>query len=59
MQVEVLTQITNDTPLDKVKVALTTTSIKSKSASWIMSSWQEIEKRPEIADSKRQEFLIS
>ncbi len=36
-------------PVDKVKVDITATAIKSQSANWIISAWQAIEKRPEIA----------
>ena len=37
-----------EVPVDKVKVDVTASAIKTKSASWIISSWQAIEQRPEI-----------
>lgn len=46
---EVQRQLSNDIAIERVKVDLTLTAIKTKSASWIMSSWHEIEKRPELA----------
>ena len=45
---EVQKQITSGTPIGKVKVNLTLTAIKSASASWVISSWEAIQKRPEI-----------
>ena len=36
-------------PVDQVNVDVSTTVIKSISASWIVSSWQAIEKQPQIA----------
>ena len=35
-------------PVDKVKIDITATAIKPLSANWIISSWQTIERRPEI-----------
>ena len=35
--------------VDKIKVDVTASAIKARSASWIISSWQAIEQRPEIA----------
>ena len=36
-------------PVDKVRIGITATAIKPLSANWIISSWQTIEQRPEIA----------
>lgn len=36
-------------PLDEVQVSVTASSIKPQSAKWIISTWQEIEKRPDLA----------
>ena len=36
-------------PLDKVKVDVTASTIKSYSTNWIISAWQEIERRPDLA----------
>lgn len=36
-------------PLDEVQVSVTASSIKPHSAKWIISTWQEIEKRPDLA----------
>ena len=48
---EVQKQLKSGTTIDKVRVNLTLTAIKSVSASWIISSWDAIyiQKRPEIA----------
>ena len=46
---EVQKQLVNKVPIDQIKVDFHLSAIKSKSASWIMSSWNEIEKRPELA----------
>ena len=35
--------------LDEVQVSVTASSIKPHSAKWIISTWQEIEKRPDLA----------
>ena len=54
---EVLKQLV---PIDKIKVDFRLSSIKSKSASWIMSSWtDEIQKRSELAINRLEklEFL--
>lgn len=36
-------------PLDKVQVNVTASTIKPHSAKWIISTWQEIERRPDLA----------
>ena len=46
---EVQKQLLKHIPLEQVKVDVTATAIKHKSANWIFSSWQAIEQRPEIA----------
>ncbi len=54
---EVLKQLV---PIDKIKVDFRLSSIKFKSASWIMSSWtDEIQKRSELAINRLEklEFL--
>ena len=38
-----------DIPLGEVKVDVASAAIKTKSASWIISAWQALEGRPEIA----------
>ena len=38
-----------DVPVDQVKVGVTAATIKPLSAKWIISTWQEIENRPELA----------
>ena len=38
-----------DIPLGEVKVDVASTAIKTKSASWIISAWQALEGRPEVA----------
>ena len=38
-----------DVPVDQVKVGVTATAIKPLSAKWIISTWQEIENRPDLA----------
>lgn len=38
-----------DLPAEKVKVDITMSNIKGRSASWIISSWQALQSRPEIA----------
>ena len=40
-----------DVPVDQVKVGVTAAAIKSLSANWIISTWQEIENRPDLAIS--------
>ena len=37
-----------EVPVDKVKVDVTASAIKARSASWIISSWQAIEQRSDI-----------
>ena len=39
----------NDIPLGEVKVDAASTAIKTKSARWIISAWQALEGRPEVA----------
>lgn len=46
---EVQKQLKSGTPIDKVRVNLTLTAIKSTSASWLISSWEAVQKRPEVA----------
>ena len=46
---EVQKQLKEDIPLDHVKVDLTGTATKAKSASWIISSWQTLLERPIVA----------
>ena len=38
-----------DAPLDQVKVNVTAAAIKPLSANWVISTWQEIENRPDLA----------
>ena len=38
-----------DVPVDQVKVGITNAAIKTLSANWIISTWQEIENRPDLA----------
>ena len=38
-----------EVPAEKIKVDVSMSSIKGKSASWIISSWQALHSRPEIA----------
>ena len=37
-----------DAPVDQVKVNVTAAAIKPLSANWIISTWQEIENRPDL-----------
>ena len=46
---EVQKQLINNIPVNQVKIDLTLSAIKTKSASWIMSSWNEVEKRADVA----------
>ena len=46
---EVKKQLSNNVPLQEIKTDLNLSTIKTPSASWIMSSWHEIEKQPELA----------
>ena len=36
-------------PLDQVKVEMPVSIIKNKSANWMISSWQALEQRPDVA----------
>ena len=38
-----------DVPVDQVKVGVTAAAIKPLSVNWIISTWQEIENRPDLA----------
>ena len=44
-----MTKQLQTTPLSQIKVDVTLQVVKSPSASWIMSGWQALEKRPEVA----------
>ena len=46
---EVQKQIMEGVAVDDVRVDLAAAVIKAKSANWMISSWQALEKRPEIA----------
>ena len=48
------------TPIETIKVDLTTTAIKSHSASWIILAWQEVQESPYITINgfKSLEFLM-
>lgn len=49
---EVQTQLNcKHTSIDKVKVNVAASHIKPLSATWVISTWQEIEQRPELAIS--------
>ena len=45
---EVRNQLSTSVAVDQIKIDLTLSAIKTKSASWIISSRDEIEKHPEI-----------
>ena len=44
-----MTKQLQTTPLSQVKVDVTLQVVKTPSATWIMSGWQALEKRPEVA----------
>ena len=46
---EVQKQLHDNIPLNEVKVEMPASLIKHKSANWMISSWQALEQRPDIA----------
>ena len=46
---EVQKQISSNIAFNEIKVDLSTATLKTKGGSWIISSWHEIEKKPEMA----------
>ena len=46
---EVKKHLSNNVPLQEIKINLNLSTIKTPSSSWIMSSSHEIEKQPELA----------
>ena len=46
---EVQKQLQEKVPLDQVKVEMPASIIKNKSANWMISSWQALEQRPDVA----------
>ena len=46
---EVEKQLNDDIPIEQVKVEMPASIIKNKSAKWMMSAWQALQKRPDMA----------
>ena len=42
-------QLNNNIPIEQVKVEMPASIIKNESAKWMMSTWQALQKRPELA----------
>ena len=46
---EVKKQLNDNIPIEQVKVEMPASIIKNESANWMMSAWQALQKRPEVA----------
>ena len=46
---EVEKQLNNNIPVEQLKVEMPAAIIKNKSASWMMSAWQELQQRSDVA----------
>ena len=46
---EVEKQLNDDIPIEQVKVEMPASIIKNESAKWMMSAWQDLQKRPDMA----------
>ena len=46
---EVQTQLQNDIPIEDIKVDMPTSILKNQSANWIINTWSELSKHPELA----------
>ena len=42
-------EVQNDIPIEDIKVDMPTSILKSRSANWIINTWLEVSKRPELA----------